>query len=271
MNKTGFYTAQLEADLKASWAIAKKDMRIYYIKPGTLMFGILFPIFMFLSFAVGKNAPAATLIPGLISITILFSASSIGPMVIPTERRAKTFERLLSAPISFHSIMIGKTLGGFLFSLAISVIPLLIGLIWFGTQIASIIALIAGLALGSFCFATMGIMFGSFPTENPGDVMLMLNFVRLPLIFISGLYIAVETLPAWGQVAAAFSPLTYANDIIRYALEGKTVYGPVLDSIVLIFFIGVFLLIGMRIQRKFREGMSIRRKITEKRDGNERR
>ena len=244
---------QLKTDLSASWAIAKKDMRIYYIKPGTLMFGVLFPLFMFLSFAVGKNAPAATLIPGLISITILFSSSSIGPMVIPTERRVKTFERLVSAPISFYSIILGKTLGGFLFSLAIGVIPLFIGLLWFGTQIISLIALVAGLSFASYCFATLGIMFASFPTENPGDIMMLLNFVRLPLIFISGLYIPIENLPGWGQIAAAFSPLTYANDLVRYALEGKTLYGPVLDSIVLILFTAAFLFIGMRLDKKFRK------------------
>ena len=253
MNKSSFSISQLKDDLSSSWAIAKKDMRIYYIKPGTLMFGILFPLFMFLSFAVGKNVPASTLIPGLISITLLFSSSSIGPMVIPTERRVKTFERLLSAPISFYSILMGKTLGGFLFGLAIGVIPLLIGLIWFETQIISPLALIAGLVLASFCFAMMGIMFGSFPTENPGDVMMLLNFVRLPLIFISGLYISIESLPGWGQVAAAFSPLTYANDLVKYALEGKTIYGPLLDSIVLLLFTGVFLLIGMKIQQKFKK------------------
>jgi ABC-2 type transport system permease protein len=248
-----FPIGQLKTDLSASWAIAKKDMRIYYIKPGTLMFGVLFPLFMFLSFAVGKNAPAATLIPGLISITILFSSSSIGPMVIPTERRVKTFERLVSAPISFYSIILGKTLGGFLFSLAISVIPLFIGLLWFETQIISLIALIAGLSLASYCFATLGIMFASFPTENPGDIMMLLNFVRLPLIFISGLYIPIESLPEWGQIAAAFSPLTYANDLVRYALEGKTLYGPVLDSVVLMLFTAAFLFIGMRLDEKFRK------------------
>ena len=248
-----FSIGQLRTDLSASWAIAKKDMRIYYIKPGTLMFGVLFPLFMFLSFAVGKNAPAATLIPGLISITILFSSSSIGPMVIPTERRVKTFERLVSAPISFYSIILGKTLGGFLFSLAISVIPLFIGLLWFETQIISLIALIAGLSLASYCFATLGIMFASFPTENPGDIMMLLNFVRLPLIFISGLYIPIESLPGWGQIAATFSPLTYANDLVRYALEGRTLYGPVLDSVVLVLFTAAFLFIGMRLDKKFRK------------------
>ena len=256
MNRTRIAMLQIRADLEASWAITKKDMRIYYMKPGTLMFAILFPLFMFLSFAVGKNAPVAVLMPGLISITVLFSSSSIGPMVIPTERRTRTFERLLSAPISFYSIMLGKTLGGFLFSLVIGGIPLIIGVMWLETQIICIVALIAGLTLASFCFAMMGIMFASFPTENPGDIMMLLNFVRLPLIFISGLYVSIESLPQWGQVVAAFSPLTYANDLVRYALEGTTLYGPVVDSIVLLFSTGVFLLLSLRIQRRFREGRS---------------
>ncbi|MBS7633821.1 ABC transporter permease, partial [Candidatus Bathyarchaeota archaeon] len=164
-----------------------------------------------------------------------------------------TFERLLSAPISFYSIMLGKTLGGFLFSLAIGVIPLLIGLVWFGTLVISVLGLILGLALSVFCFATLGIMFASFPTENPGDIMMLLNFVRLPLIFISGLYIPIESLPEWGRAVAAFSPLTYANDLVRYALEGTTSYGPTVDSIVLLFFTAVFLFVGMRLDKKFRK------------------
>ena len=80
---------------------------------------------MFLAFAIGKNAPPGTLIPGLISITLLFSASSIEPVSIPIERRVKTFDRLLSAPISLHSLVIGESLSGFLYSLAIACLPLI--------------------------------------------------------------------------------------------------------------------------------------------------
>jgi ABC-2 type transport system permease protein len=96
-------------------------------------------------------------------------------------------------------------------------------------------------------------MFASFPTENPGDIMMLLNIVRLPLIFISGLYIPIESLPDWGQVVAMFSPLTYANDLVRYALEGRTNYGPALDSIVLLLFTAAFLFIGVRLDKKFRK------------------
>ncbi|MBS3795760.1 MAG: ABC transporter permease [Candidatus Thorarchaeota archaeon] len=256
-------------DLRASWAIMKKDAQTYYLNPGTLMFAILFPLFMFLSFAVGKNAPIDTLIPGLISITILFSSSSIGPMAIPSERRSKTFERLMSAPISYNSVLFGKTLGGFFFSIMVGVTPLVIGLVWFGVQIISIVFLIAGLILASFCFAMIGIMFGSIPTENPGDVMMLLNFVRLPMIFVSGLFIPIESLPEWGQMIAVFSPLSYANDLLRYALQGVTLYGPLVDSLVLVFFIGFFFWLSIKIKSKWSEesdmkGKGMKKKMMKK-------
>jgi ABC-2 type transport system permease protein len=42
----------------------------------------------------------------------------------------------------------------------------------------------------------------------------------LPLIFISGVFIPLEQLPIWGQIIAAFSPLTYAHNLNRCAFEG---------------------------------------------------
>ena len=49
-----------------------------------------------------------------------FSASSIEPVSIPIERRVKTFERLLSAPISLYSLVSGESQSGFLYSLGIA-------------------------------------------------------------------------------------------------------------------------------------------------------
>jgi len=247
------FTRRLVNEWRACWAIMWKDMRVYYIKPPVLMFGIMFPLFMFLSFAVGRSLPSATLISGLMAITILFSSSSIGPGVIPTERKVKTFERLISAPISLQTVLLGKTLGGFIFSVVVALIPLLIGLIWFGTRIEDALTLAVGISLSSFGFSAMGIMFASFPTENPGDVMMMLNFVRLPLIFISGVFIPIAQMPFWGQVVALFSPLTYSQDLIRYGLEGHAFYGSTMDTVLLLFFTIVFLALGTKLHKKYRE------------------
>lgn len=194
----------IKNNLLAAWAITKKDIKSYYFKPSTLMFGIMFPLFMFLSFAVGRNASPSVLISGLISLTVLFSASSIGPVAIPTERRVKTFERLLSAPISFYSIILGKALGGVLFSLFVSFVALLTAWAFLDVAIINPLILVLALTLASLCFSLLGIMFAMFPTENPGDIMMMLNFIRLPLVFISGIFIPIETLPSWGRVISFF-------------------------------------------------------------------
>jgi ABC-2 type transport system permease protein len=253
MSKTSVLATRVRNEFKCSWAIAKKDMRVYYLKPSVLMFGVMFPVFMFLSFAVGRNVPAASLIPGLMAITILFSSSSIGPAVIPTERRTKTFERLVSAPISFYTILLGKTLGGLIFSAAIALIPLLIGLAWLGTSIPDPVALVIGVGLSSFSFSAMGIMFASYPTENPGDVMMMLNFVRLPLLFVSGVFIPIEAMPDWSRVIAFASPLTYSNDLIRYGLGGSSYIGLMVDTALLISFGALFLAAGMKFHDRFRQ------------------
>ena len=67
-------------ELNAAWAIARKDFHIYYLKPNILVSGALFPLFMFLAFAVGNPAGPSHMIPGLIAITILFAASTIEPI-----------------------------------------------------------------------------------------------------------------------------------------------------------------------------------------------
>jgi ABC-2 type transport system permease protein len=244
---------QLYAELNAAWAIAKKDIAIYYLKPNIIVSGALFPLFMFLAFAVGKPAGPSVMIPGLIAITILFSASSIEPVSIPIERRMKTFDRLVSAPISLHAVVLGESLSGFLYAMGIACVPLIAGMVIFGTPILSIIPLVCGIVLTSFCFATMGTLFAAYPTESPGDIMSMLNLVRLPLIFISGVFIPLESIPSIGQVAVFFSPLTYGNDLIRAAYLGDTHFNPLIDVAMLCIFILIFQIIANGLYKKFNE------------------
>lgn len=249
----GVWLGRFHHELSAAWAISRKDMITYYIKPNIIVSGILFPLFMFLAFAVGKNAPPGTLIPGLIAITLLFSASSIEPVSIPIERRVKTFDRLLSAPISLHSLVFGESMSGFLYSLGIACLPLLIGVVAFGTPIHNLPVLVLAMALTAFCFATLGTLFAAYPTENVGEVMSMLNTVRLPLVFISGVFVPISDIPQIGQGIALFSPLTYGNDMISYTYTGTSLYSPVGDIVALLVFILLFQFVANRLYKKFNE------------------
>jgi ABC-2 type transport system permease protein len=237
---------QIVRELKVAWAIATKDMKIYYLKTPSLMFGILFPFAMFLSFVVGRDMPISRAIPVLVAQTVFFAASSIGPVSIPIERRLQTFDRFLSAPVSLLTVLLGKTIAGFIYGVGISLIPVVVGLAIFGSQITDLVALTMGMGLSAFGFAAMGIMFASLPGQGPGQVLMPLNFVRIPLLFISGVYVAVKDLPSWGKVASAASPLTHTIELIRLGLGGENFFGPAINMAVLTFYLIAFLLAGMR-------------------------
>ncbi|MBN1166448.1 MAG: ABC transporter permease [Methanospirillaceae archaeon] len=245
--------SQVLYELRASWAIAKKDAAIYYLKPNILVSGALFPLFMFLAFSVGRPAEPALMIPGLVAITILFSSSTIEPVSIPIERRMKTFDRLLSAPISLHAIVLGESLSGFLYSIGIASVPCIAGFVLFGTGLSNGIPFLIGVVLTAFCFATMGTLFAAYPTESPGDIMSMLNLVRLPLIFISGIFIPIASIPYPGQLLVYCSPLTYGTDLIRAGFSGPTLFHPAVDLVMLLLFIGVFQVLANRLYKRFNE------------------
>ena len=241
-------------------------MVIYYLRPNIIVSGILFPLFMFLAFAIGSvggAAPSAAgssmtaqlgaLIPGLLAITVLFSASSIEPVSIPIERRMKTFDRLISAPISLQALVLGASVSGTLYSVGIALIPLALGVAFFGNVILSPVTLVIALFLGSLCFSSMGTLVASYPTENVGDVMSILNLIRFPLIFLSGVFIPLSTLPVWGQAIALLSPLTYANDLIRFGYAGASHVSPFLDILALLAYVVAFQASGNYLYRKFNE------------------
>ena len=233
-------------EMRVAWAIGEKDIRIYYAKPPSLMFGILFPFSMFLSFVIGRNIPVSEAIPALVAQTLFFASSSIGPITIPLERRVRTFDRFLSAPVSLSTVLIGKTIAGFIYGLGVSIIPILIGVTFFQSNVTEIIALTAGMILSALGFAAMGIMFASLPGQGPGQVMMPLNFVRIPLLFVSGVFIPVNDLPAWGQILSMFSPLTHSIELLRGGLGGENFFGPLLNVGVLSLYLVIFLSVGIR-------------------------
>jgi len=251
MNSTTWWR-RVRHEAARAWIIAEKDIRIYYAKPPVIMWGIALPFFMFLSWSVGRNKPAGALIPGLVAITVFFTASSIGPVVIPWEKRVRTFERLLTAPVSLPAILLGKTLAGVVFGLAVAIVPLVVGLL-LGAQVSDPVGLTAGLVLSSGAFASLGVLFSTIPGQNVGSVMMPATLIRWPLLFISGVFVPLTALAWWGKALAYLSPLTYANDIIQGAMAGEGYLGPALDGTALLLFWVVFLLAGLRLHEAGRQ------------------
>jgi ABC-2 type transport system permease protein len=232
---------------KQSLAIVEKNIRIYYSKGPVIIFGLLMPFFLFLSFYIGRNTPIEALIPGLLGMTTFFTASSVGPAIVPWEARAKTLERLISSPVSLRTIFLGDVLSSFVFGILVSAFPVAASLL-IGVGIANPLLLCFGLILSTFCFASFSILLSAYPpTDNPATIMMLSSMIKFPLVFISGIFIPIEELPVWGKTIAEISPLTYFTDLARYAIQGTSYFPIALDILALIAFTIAFLFVAIKI------------------------
>jgi ABC-2 type transport system permease protein len=222
--------------LRKAWAISAKDMKIYYFQPAVLIFGLVFPIAIFFAFLIGRDVQAVNLFPGLIALTLFFSTTTVAPFSIPWEKMNQTFERLLFAPVSMFDAVLGKVISAFLFGLVVSLVPLAIGLIFFGSRVSNIPVLVLALVLGNLCLATMGMLISTVNADTPPKVMMVLNVIRLPLMFVSGIFLALPTLPTYGRVLAWFSPVSYAADLLYKGMGFQAYFGVLVSSLMLLAF-----------------------------------
>jgi len=234
---------------KRAWIIASKDIRIYYSKGPVVIFGILFPIFLFLSFAVGRNLTVEFLMPGLLGMVLFFTATSISPAVAPWETQARTLERLMSSPVTFHTIILGDILASFVFGVLISLIPVLAGMV-LDIKISQPVILILGIILAGFCFSSLGLIFSAAPTSMPSTIMMLSAMVKFPVVFISGIFIPLAQLPEWGRIISYLSPLTYFTDITRHCIQGQGYFSLRIDFMVLLAFTILFLVSAMKLHER---------------------
>ncbi len=239
MNK---WIERISEEVAQAWTVAVKDVKVYYLTPPMIMFGLMLPVFLFFSFSIKRDIGVAVGLARLLALTTFFTASSAGPVIIPMERRTGTYDRLLAAPMGLMTLLLGKTLVGTFFATVIALVPLLIAVLALGVVPANIALLLIGVPLSSLAFSAFGLVFASVPTRSVGSIMMPSTLVRWPLMFISGIFIPLEEMASWARAIAYVSPLTYAQDLLNHAVLGQGFLNPWLDLLLLPLLLVVFLI-----------------------------
>jgi ABC-2 type transport system permease protein len=239
--------------LREVLVIAKKNAMVYYLKPPVITFGIVFPLFFYLAFAAGHKAPVSVMVPGIVAMALFFTASAVGPLVTPWERQARTYERLVTSPANLPAIVGGDVLAGGVFGMLLSLVPLVGATVFTSANIARPTALVAGIFLGALAFSALGVLLAAPATEGPSQVMMLSNLVRLPLMFVSGVFVPHADMPSWGQWLSPMSPLSYCADLVRIGF-GETAYWSLgTDVAALSLFTVIFILLATFFHYKTRD------------------
>ena len=227
----------------------EKNIKIYYTKAPVMIFGLLFPLFMFLSFYLGREVDLYFFFPGLLAMSLFFTASSVGPLITPWEKQAGTYERLLSFPVSINIIILGDILAGMFFGIIINMIVLIIGLLFLNYNINALV-LLFGILLASFCFSSLGVLLASPSVRSPSHIMMFSSLIRFPLIFISGIFIPLENLQGIGEAMAYFSPITYLVDIFNFSFKGESHTSLIINFTALFVFSVIFVSLSNRFHKR---------------------
>jgi len=252
MNACAETAHTLRRQAHAALVIVKKNALLYYLKPPVLIFGVVFPVFFFLAFKMGRPIPAENVVPGMVAMALWFTATAVGPLVTPWERRAKTYERLISTPISLEAMLAGDVISGLVFGTCLSVVPIALGLALTGASVTGLGSLIGGIVLGALSFASLGVLLAAPPASSPSNIMLLSNLVRLPLLFVSGIFLPIARMPAWARWVAPISPLSYAGDLIRGGFGQEPYFAPWLSPLMLVAFTAVLMWGACKFHRRWR-------------------
>jgi len=227
---------------------------------GTITMPIIWLIFFGMGWSKVFDSPYARmifggvdylsyLVPGVFAMSI-FTGSSMSGISILWDKQFGFLKELLVAPSSRAEGLAGRVFGD---SLVISFQGLIILLISIpltsSLKISGIVpAILVGILL-AIAFASMGVSMALKMGRQEG-FQVIINFIMMPLLFLSGAFYPIDTMPNWMKYLSYIDPLTYAVDASRYFLVGISKFSVWLDigalSILAIIFLGIAMILFER-------------------------
>ncbi len=210
------------------------------------------------TFASGQSIPYITFMaPGIICMTILFSSIFSGVNVL-WDKQFGFLKEILVTPVPRVGIVLGKIAGSttvsLLSALVVLAIIVLAGVIPLkdlsltGLMVAALFMIIV-----SSIFVAIGLIIASTISSIEG-YNVVINFLVLPVFFLSGALFPLSNAPLWMKVLAAIDPMLYGVDGMRGALVGLHNTPVYLDFAavlaIAVFFIAIADIAFSRIQSK---------------------
>ncbi|UQU67682.1 ABC transporter permease [Couchioplanes caeruleus] len=198
-----------------------------------LMFVFLFAFVLAGQLAGSRQAYMLYVVPGLMvqSAVLVSARTAIG---INTDVTTGIFDRLRSLPISRVAPLLGRMLADYVMLLWSVLILVVAGTAlgfrvhthWFMLAPVCLLLLLFMLAF-SWAAVYLGLL-----ASSPESVQALAFGLMLPLTFLSGAYVRVETMPGWLQAVVKVNPVSSLADAIRGMLVGGPVSGPVTQTLI---------------------------------------
>jgi ABC-2 type transport system permease protein len=230
----------------AFWNIFVKDLRAYYLKPPNVSWGLIFPLAWTGMFFIKSDGlkDVLSIVPGVVSLSILFGTTSLLSVTVTFEKKGRSFDRLLLAPIPLLLLMLAKTSGAILFGVVNAFVPILLAAFLTDLSHVAWSAAIPAIVLIAASSTFLG-LFVAVSVSEVFEAQTFSNFFRFPMIFLCGLFFPIEQLPVFLRPLSYLFPLTYGVDILHGAFHGNHLMPFATDFTALSFFCLTLFLISL--------------------------
>jgi ABC-2 type transport system permease protein len=213
---------------------------------GSLIQPLLFLVFLgggLSSVSVGGTGYQQFIFPGVIAMSLITVSVASGMSMI-WDKEFGFLKEVLVSPVSRTSVFLGKALGGASSALISATVILLMAPL-FGVALTPLLFLQAlfVMLLISMGFVSLGLIVASFMDSFEGFGTIM-NFVTLPLFFLSGAIFPLSSAPPWLQAISMADPLTYGVNALRGLLLNQSVVPLLTDLSVIAGFLAIMIVLG---------------------------
>jgi len=213
--------------------VTRRNLRHFMRKPRLLVFSTIQPVMFVLLFAyvfagtVGQDLPdgldyLSYLLPGIFVQSTMFRTTQTA-VGLAEDLEKGVVDRFRSMPMTRSAVLLGRTLADLVRGMAVIVLMVLVGyLIGFRFTEGPVAAIGSMLVVGlfgfglSWAFVLVGLKVpGAEAAQSAGFVFVF------PLVFVSSVFVPLETLPSGLAAFAAISPITLAADSARALAIGS--------------------------------------------------
>jgi len=171
----------------------------------------------------GTIPTSAYYVPGIITLGIIAAAFVNLIISVTAQRETGVLKRRRATPVPATSIIAGRSLTAVVVALFTTTLLLIIGWIFFKAHVPARTApaLVVSVIVGAIAFCCMGYALASV-IRNEDAAQPITQAVMLPLYFISGVFVAVTTLPHWLVDVANVFPVRHLADALLIAYDPHT-------------------------------------------------
>ena len=157
--------------------------------------------------------------PGLLMMAIISNAYANSVASFFSAKFQHHLEELLVSPVSHHSIVIGYVLGGVCRGLVVGVGVFAVCYAFTGLLPQSPFVCLLLVTMTSVVFSLTGLVNGIF-AKTFDDTTFITTFVLVPLIYLGGVFYAVDLLPPFWEGVSHLNPILYLVSGLRHAFFG---------------------------------------------------